>query len=105
MIYTLNQVTKSYPTRHGLVSSLNGLTFDVRVGERVALIGPSGAGKTTLFRLLNATLRPTSGSICFDGQNVGGMSGRELRAMMPWLNPTQQTSQNPDAQVKVEVKN
>ena len=81
MIYTLNQVTKSYPTRHGLVSSLNGLTFDVRVGERVALIGPSGAGKTTLFRLLNATLRPTSGSVCFDGQDVGTMSGRELRAM------------------------
>lgn len=81
MIYSLDQITKSYPTRDGLVSSLNGLTFEVRPGERVALIGPSGAGKTTLFRLLNATLRPTSGSLRFDGQDVGGMSGRELRAM------------------------
>lgn len=47
----------------------------------MALIGPSGAGKTTLFRLLNATLRPTSGSLRFDGQGVGALSGRELRAM------------------------
>lgn len=53
----------------------------MRPGERVALIGPSGAGKTTLFRLLNATLRPTSGSLRFGGQDVGAMSGRELRAM------------------------
>jgi len=81
MIYSLDQITKSYPTRHGPVSSLNGLTFDVRPGERVALIGPSGAGKTTLFRLLNATLRPTSGALRFDGQDVGAMAGRELRAM------------------------
>lgn len=58
-----------------------GLSFDVRRGERVALLGPSGAGKTTLFRLLNATLRPTSGSLRFDGQDVGALSGRELRAM------------------------
>jgi phosphonate transport system ATP-binding protein len=63
------------------VSSLNKLSFDVRPGERVALIGPSGAGKTTLFRLLNATLRPTSGSLRFDGQDVGALSGGELRAM------------------------
>jgi len=81
MIYSLDQITKSYPTRHTLMSALNGLTFDVRPGERVALIGPSGAGKTTLFRLLNATLRPTSGSLRFAGQDVGAMSGRELRAM------------------------
>lgn len=81
MIYSLDQITKSYPTRHGLVGSLNGLTFDVRSGEHVALIGPSGAGKTTLFRLLNATLRPTSGRLRFDGRDVGALSGRELRAM------------------------
>jgi phosphonate transport system ATP-binding protein len=81
MIYSLDQITKSYPTRNGLVSALSGLSFDVRPGERVALLGPSGAGKTTLFRLLNATLRPTSGSLRFDRQDVGAMSGRELRAM------------------------
>lgn len=81
MIYSLDEVTKNYATRNGVVRSLAGLTFDVQPGERVALIGPSGAGKTTLFRLLNATLRPTSGVVRFDGCDVGAMSGRELRAM------------------------
>lgn len=81
MIYSLRQVTKSYSTRRGQVPSLEGLTFDVDHGERVALIGSSGAGKTTLFRLLNATLRPTSGALEFEARNVGDMSGRDLRAM------------------------
>lgn len=47
----------------------------------LALLGQSGAGKTTLFRLLNATLRPSSGALLFDGYDTGSLSGRELRAM------------------------
>ncbi|HEU4733344.1 MAG TPA: ATP-binding cassette domain-containing protein, partial [Kofleriaceae bacterium] len=50
-------------------------------GERVAVIGPSGAGKTTLFRLLNGTLRPSAGSLRFAGRDVAALSPREARAM------------------------
>jgi phosphonate transport system ATP-binding protein len=81
VIYSLQGVAKSYGTRLGAVQSLLDLTFNVRAGERVALIGPSGAGKTTLFRLLNATLRPTRGVLKFEDRDVGTMSGRDLRAM------------------------
>jgi phosphonate transport system ATP-binding protein len=81
MIYSLKDITKSYQTRNGAVRALDGLSFDVAPGSRVALLGPSGAGKTTLFRLLNATLRPTSGILRFDGSDVSAMSGRELRKM------------------------
>ena len=81
MIYSLKDITKNYQSRNGPVRALNGLTFDVQPFERVALLGPSGAGKTTLFRLLNATLRPTSGTLSFDGSDVGAMSSRELRQM------------------------
>lgn len=80
MIYSLNEISKNYVTRNGAVQALKGLTFKVQRGERVALLGPSGAGKTTLFRLLNATLRPTSGSLVFDGQDLTSMSGSELRS-------------------------
>src|SRR5207237_6759949 len=67
--------------RDGEVRALEGLTFNVQRGERVALLGPSGAGKTTLFRLLNATLRPTKGSLRFDGRDLNSMSARDLRSM------------------------
>jgi phosphonate transport system ATP-binding protein len=81
MIYSLSEISKAYSTRRGMVHSLKGLTFNVQPGEQVALLGPSGAGKSTLFRLLNATLRPTSGRLHFNGNDVGSMSGRELREM------------------------
>lgn len=81
MIYALESVSKHYVTRDGVVRSLDGLSFGVGRGEQVAMIGKSGAGKTTLFRLLNATLRPTSGAIRFDGRDFGDSTSRELRQM------------------------
>src|SRR4030095_6023574 len=81
MIYSLMDVTKVYQSRNGPVRALDGLSFDVRPFERVALLGPSGAGKTTLFRLLNATLRPSGGRLSFDQHDVSEMSRRELRQM------------------------
>lgn len=81
MIYALESISKHYATRNGIVHSLNGLSMGVKAGEQLAMIGKSGAGKTTLFRLLNATLRPTSGVLRFDERDVGDLAGRELRAM------------------------
>lgn len=81
MVYQLEEVTKEYRGREGLTRALGGLSLSIERGERLALVGRSGAGKTTLFRLLNATLRPTRGRVLFDGRDVGAMSARELRAM------------------------
>jgi cobalt/nickel transport system ATP-binding protein len=47
---------------------LNGLDISIPTGSRVALIGPNGAGKSTLFLHFNAILQPTSGALCFQGQ-------------------------------------
>ena len=61
-------------TRHfgGLVA-VNDLSFDVERGEILGLIGPNGAGKTTLFNLISGVLRPTSGRVFFDGEDITGL--------------------------------
>jgi ATP-binding cassette, subfamily B, bacterial len=54
-----------YPSRP-TVSALNGVSFQVRQGEKLAIVGPSGAGKSTIFHLLLRFYDPTSGRITFD---------------------------------------
>jgi len=53
---------------------LAGVTFTVQVNEKHAIIGPNGAGKTTLFNIISGKYRPSSGSILFKGNEVGGLS-------------------------------
>jgi phospholipid/cholesterol/gamma-HCH transport system ATP-binding protein len=55
-----------------------GLNLTVPRGRITALMGPSGTGKTTLLRLMTGQIRPDSGQILFDGQDVGRLSTREL---------------------------
>lgn len=82
MIYTLDRISRHYPTRSGgIVRALEDLSLNVGAGEHLALIGRSGAGKSTLFRHLNVTLRPTTGTLRFDGRDTGTLAGRDLRAI------------------------
>lgn len=61
--------------------ALHGLDLRLAAGERVAVIGPSGAGKTSLIRLLGAALRPSTGRIEVLGQNPWRLSAAELRRL------------------------
>ena len=81
MIFTLEHVGRRFAGRTGAVDALVEVSFEVRAGERVAVLGPSGAGKTTLFGVLNTTLRPSAGCFRFEGRDVSALSRRELRAV------------------------
>ena len=56
----------------GDVKALDGVTVDVYKGDVIAVIGPSGGGKSTFLRSLNLLETPTSGSIIFDGVDITG---------------------------------
>jgi phosphonate transport system ATP-binding protein len=60
---------------------LNGISLSLQRGEKVAMLGPSGAGKTTLFRAINGFVPIRSGSITVDGISVKGLHGKRLRQL------------------------
>ena len=61
------------------VHALRGVSFDIAAGQRFGLVGESGSGKSSLVRLLAGLDAPTSGTITFDGRDVGGQPERRLR--------------------------
>ena len=58
---------------YGKMAILHDVTLEVRPGEMVSVIGPNGAGKSTAFKTIMGFLRPTSGRVVFDGQDIGGL--------------------------------
>jgi branched-chain amino acid transport system ATP-binding protein len=70
----LSEVTAYY----GNVQALRGVSFEVREGEMVALIGSNGAGKTTTLRTISGLLAPSAGRITFMGKEIGGLPPFEI---------------------------
>jgi len=77
MSVRVERLTKRYGET---VTALADVSFAVEPGEFVAVLGPSGAGKTTLFRCLTGLTRPDGGSVVVRGRDVCAVRGRELRA-------------------------
>jgi branched-chain amino acid transport system ATP-binding protein len=65
-------VVDSIVASYGPVTALAGVSFRVMPGEVVAVLGPNGAGKSTLLRTISGLVRPTSGHVFIDGQEITG---------------------------------
>jgi len=64
--------------RFGGFTAVNAISFSVRRGEIVGLIGPNGSGKTTTFNLISGTLAPNAGSVRFEDREIGGLQAHQV---------------------------
>ncbi|MDD3229558.1 MAG: ABC transporter ATP-binding protein [Oscillospiraceae bacterium] len=72
------KVRKEYHMGDSVIAAANGVNFIVEKGEFVVIVGPSGAGKTTILNMLGGMDNCTSGKIVVDGQEVSACNDREL---------------------------
>ena len=75
----LKNITKVYKTKNGDLTAVNDVNLSVQPGEIFGIIGYSGAGKSTMIRLLNGLEKPTNGSVVVNGNDLSKASGRKLR--------------------------
>src|ERR1044071_210389 len=66
----VNGLVKNYGTKKAVVNAVKAVSFDVQQSELFGIIGPDGAGKTSLFRMLTTLLLPDGGSATVDGLDV-----------------------------------
>ena len=86
---SLREVGKQFSARGTTLRALQPVTLDIKAQEFVALVGPSGCGKSTILNLIAGLLRPTEGTVTYDGTEVRGPNVRvgyitQKDTLLPW---------------------
>lgn len=88
IILEVNNVKKYFPIKGGMfdkdklfVKAVDDVSFKIKKGETLGLVGESGCGKSTLGRTVMKLYEPTAGEIIFEGQDIAGLKGKELKEL------------------------
>jgi oligopeptide transport system ATP-binding protein len=89
----VTDLVKHFPARRGLlinreadqVRAVDGISFRLAQGETLGLVGESGSGKSTACRTVLQLLKPTSGSVRFEGREIAGLPRRQMRPLRPQM--------------------
>jgi ABC-type oligopeptide transport system ATPase subunit len=87
-ILQVHDLVKHFPITRGIVlqkqvgavQAVDGVSFDVKAGETLGLVGETGCGKSTTARMIARLIDPTSGSMLFEGRDLATLKGRDLKA-------------------------
>lgn len=84
----VRNLKKYFPVRGGVmqrvvnwVKAVDDVSFTIRTGETLGLVGESGCGKTTVGRSILRLIEPTDGDVCYEGQDITSLSSKELKAI------------------------
>jgi peptide/nickel transport system ATP-binding protein len=103
-LLSARNLVKHFPLRGGLlgrsagvVQAVDDVSFEVRMGETLGIVGDSGCGKSTTSRLIMGLLQPTSGEVLFDGQPIGfgGLTLKDYRRQVQMVFQDSYASLNP----------
>jgi oligopeptide transport system ATP-binding protein len=89
LLLEVTDLVKHFPVKRGIlidrevdqVRAVDGISFSVPRGQTLGLVGESGSGKSTACRAVLQLIAPTSGSVRFDGQEIAGLSRRQMRPL------------------------
>jgi peptide/nickel transport system ATP-binding protein len=111
-LLTVRGLTKHFPLKGGMlnrtravVQAVDGVSFDVRKGETLGIVGESGCGKSTTSRLIMALMQPTAGEVIFDGQAVGpgGLTMKDYRRQVQMVFQDSYASLNPRLTIEESI--
>ncbi len=82
-LVSIRDLVKHFPIDDSddVVRAVDGISFDIREGETLGLVGESGCGKSTVGRCIIRLHEPTSGEVVFEGRNIIGLANKEMQAL------------------------